>query len=168
MKNGNMGFSNSDISSHLELNILKNEEYLPIKCPYNYQFYFDNIQIVGKENFKDDYMKIYKTNRKEIQSLNYSPSTPPTLCDSSPNKSSISNLNEKIKNNDINEIKDKKTNKENSIINNNNNNDENNYVNNDIAFQNNELIDNQKNINKNKNKNNLDEEKLQSSCCSIF
>ena len=166
MKNGNMGFSNSDISSHLELNILKNEEYLPIKCPNNYQFYFDNIQIVGKENFKDDYMKIYKKNRKEIQSLNYSPQTPPTLCDSSPNKSSISNLNEKVKNNYINEIEDKKSNTGNCIIVNNNDNDENNYVNKDIAFQNNEMIDNQKN--KNKNKNNLDEEKLQSSCCSVF
>ena len=167
MKNGNMGISNSDLSSHLELNILKHEEYLPMKCPYNYQFYFDNIQIVGKENFKDDYMKIYKKNRKEIQSLNYSPPTPQTNSDSSPHKSSISNNNGKFENNYIKELKNNKSNKGSLIINNNKDNVESNYVNNDIAFQNNELINNNQQ-NKNRKKNNLNEEKLQSSCCEIF
>ena len=163
MKNGNMVLSNSDLSSHLELNILKQEEYLPMKCPYNYQFYFDNIQIVGKENFKDDYMKIYKKNRKEIQTLNQSPPTPQTNCES-PDKKNYNNP--KIKNNYIRDLNNKNSNKE-SIINNNSiNNNENYFVNNDIAFENNEIVNNQhiKKI----NKNNFDEEKLQSSCCTIF
>ena len=75
MKNGNNKLANSDLSSHLDLNIIKQEEYLPMKCPYNYQFYFDNIQIVGKDNFKDDYLKIFKRNRKELISLTQSPQT---------------------------------------------------------------------------------------------
>ena len=47
MKNENIIINKSEVSSHLELNISKQEENLPIKSPYNYQFYFGNIQIVG-------------------------------------------------------------------------------------------------------------------------
>ena len=89
MKNGNNKLANSDLSSHLDLNIIKQEEYLPMKCPYNYQFYFDNIQIVGKENFKDDYMKIYKKNRKEIQTLNQSPPTSATVIQVAPTTETV-------------------------------------------------------------------------------
>ena len=47
MKKVTILINNSEISSHLELNISKQEVNLPINCPYNYQFYFGNIQIVG-------------------------------------------------------------------------------------------------------------------------
>ena len=56
---------NSEMPSNLELNISKQEENLPMKCPCDYQFYFYNIQIVRKENFEEDYMKIYKKKGKK-------------------------------------------------------------------------------------------------------
>ena len=155
MKNGNFPINNNDLSSHLDLNLSNQEEKLPIKCPYNYQFYFDNIQIVGEENFEKDYIKIYKRNRKNTQNLIQ---TPQTFSTSSTKKSLILYKNVLLNNFVKDKIIKDKIKKDNKLIFNKNNN----Y---DINFKNN---NDKKELKNKKTKKELNEEKMQSSCCLIF
>lgn len=160
MKNGNNKLANSDLSSHLDLNIIKQEEYLPMKCPYNYQFYFDNIQIVGKDNFKDDYLKIFKRNRKELTSLTQSPQTSTFF--TSPIENKTFDFDVKKKNNNNNEINCEDNNGIDIL----NNDDKNKIYEIDNINQKSEIdyeLSYKKQIEKE-----LKEEKMQSSCCLIF
>jgi hypothetical protein len=160
MKNENIIINKSEVSSHLELNISKQEVNLPINCPYNYQFYFDNIQIVGKDNFEEDYVKIYKKKRNEIKSQNITPITGSPF---STNKTLIYN-NNILQNNYIQDDKTKNI-KQKNVIENNKDIDYKNG-NNDIPFHKNK--NKCKKELKNNKKKEFDDEKMQSSCCLIF
>ena len=88
MDNVNL-INNSELSSKLNLNISKGDIDLPYKSPNNYQFYFDNIQVVGNDNFEEDYYKIFKVDRRGNNSINH---TPQTSSSSSTNKTIKSNV----------------------------------------------------------------------------
>ena len=94
MDNVNL-INNSELSSKLNLNISKGDIDLPYKSPNNYQFYFDNIQVVGNDNFKEDYYKIFKVDRRGNNSINH---TPQTSSSSSTNKT----INSNVKYNNLN------------------------------------------------------------------
>ena len=158
MDNVNL-INNSELSSKLNLNISKGDIDLPYKSPNNYQFYFDNIQVVGNDNFKEDYYKIFKVDRRGNNSINHAPQTSSS---SSTNKT----INSNVKYNNLNNNYKEK----NCVI-------ENNFVKQNKNKLENEDIINQEYNNKdivkdytckNLKKKEWNEEKMQSSCCLLF
>jgi hypothetical protein len=158
MDNVNL-INNSELSSKLNLNISKGDIDLPYKSPNNYQFYFDNIQVVGNDNFEEDYYKIFKVDRRGNNSINH---TPQTSSSSSTNKTIKSNVKY---NNLNNNYKEKNCVIENNFVKQN----KNKLENDDIINQEDNNIDIDKEYTcKNLKKKELNEEKMQSSCCLLF